>query len=143
MGALGSYASLHLDPAAHDPINTRDQLNAMLQHDRAYLREEVPESLYDNNDQRIGDVVVLMDMPYLIMWKEHQTTFLGGEHGWNPAYPEMHGIFVATGPGIKRGVTIPAFENIHIYPFLAELLHLDIPSDIDGRSGWLRGFVVE
>ncbi|ULA62127.1 MAG: hypothetical protein LZF60_420063 [Nitrospira sp.] len=143
IGTLGSYASLHLNPAVHDPAKTRDQLNASLQHGRAYLREEVPESLHYRQDRRIGDVVILMDMPYLILWKEYEPAILGGEHGWSPAHPEMHGIFVATGPGIKRGAIIPAFENIHIYPFLAELLHLDIPPDIDGRPGWLRGVVLE
>ncbi len=88
-------------------------------------------------------MVILMEMPYLILWKEYEPAILGGEHGWNPAHSEMHGIFVATGPGIKRGATIPAFENIHIYPFLAELLQLNIPPDIDGQPGWLRGVVLE
>lgn len=143
IGTLGAYASLHLDPAAHDPVKTRDQLNAVLQHGRAYLRDEVPESLHYRHDRRIGDVVILMDMPYLILWKEYEPAILGGEHGWSPTHPDMHGIFVATGPGIKRGATIPAFENIHIYPFLAELLQLNIPPDIDGRPGWLNGLVRE
>lgn len=143
IGALGSYASLHLNPAVHDPIRTRDQLNQSLRHGRAYLREEVPVSLHYRLDRNIGDVVILMDFPYLILWKEHEPAVLGGEHGWDPSHPEMHGIFLAAGPGIKRGATIPAFENIHIYPFLAELLHLNIPPDIDGRPGWLRAFVLE
>ena len=143
IGTLGAYASLHLDPAAHDPVQTRDRLNASLRHGRAYLREELPESLHYRHDPRIGDVVILMDMPYLILWKEYAPAILVGEHGWNPAHPEMHGIFVATGPGVKQGETIPAFENIHIYPLLAELLGLTIPADIDGRPGWLRRLVLE
>ncbi|WHZ21092.1 MAG: Alkaline phosphodiesterase I / Nucleotide pyrophosphatase [Nitrospira sp.] len=141
IGALGSYASLHLNPAVHDPIKTRDRLNASLRHGRAYLREELPESLHYRHDRRIGDVVILMDMPYLIMWKEYEPAVLGGEHGWDPTHPDMHGIFVATGPGIKQGATIPAFENVHIYPFLAELLRLTVPEEIDGRAGWLKGLI--
>jgi len=143
IGALGSYASLHLNPVVHDPIRTRDQLNQSLQHGRAYLREEVPASLHYRHNRAIGDVVILMDMPYLILWKEYESVVIRGEHGWNPAHPEMHGIFVARGPGIKRGVAIPAFENIHIYPFLAELLNLTIPDDIDGRAGWLKGLITD
>lgn len=138
---VGAYASLHLDPAVHDPVTTRDQLNASLQHGRAYLREEVPASLHYRQDQRIGDIVILMDMPYSILWKENEPGIQWGDHGWDPAHPEMHGIFVAMGPGIKPGATIPAFENIHIYPFLAELLQLPIPKDLDGRAGWLRDLI--
>lgn len=141
IGALGSYASLHLDPAVHDPVKTRDYLNQSLQHGRAYLREEVPVSLHYRQDRNIGDVVILMDMPYLIWWKEFESFLPHGEHGWDPSHSEMHGIFVAMGPGIKQGTTIPAFENIHIYPFLAELLHLTIPEDVDGRAGWLKSLI--
>lgn len=141
MGTLGSYASLHLDPAVHDPVKTRNQLNQSLRHGRAYLREDLPESLHYRHDRRIGDVVIVMDLPYLILWKEYEPAILGGEHGWNPAHPEMHGIFVAMGPGVKQGATIPAFENIHIYPFLAEQLQLTIPKDIDGRAGWLKDLI--
>jgi hypothetical protein len=60
-----------------------------------------------------------------------------------PRTPTCMASFVATGPGIKQGATIPAFENIHIYPLLAELLGLTIPADIDGRPGWLRRLVLE
>ena len=31
----------------------------------------------------------------------------------------MHGIFVAAGPAFRQGVTVPAFENVHIYNALA------------------------
>jgi hypothetical protein len=40
-------------------------------------------------------------------------------------------------------VTIPAFENVHVYPFVAELLGLTAPQGIDGRSGWLKESVIE
>jgi hypothetical protein len=49
----------------------------------------------------------------------------------------MFGIFYAQGPDIKRGIRIPAFENIHIYPLIASILHLQIPK-IDGRFEVLK-----
>ena len=42
------------------------------------------------------------------------------------------------GPGLKEGVTIPAFENVHIYSYLAEILGLPISQENEGRMGWLR-----
>jgi hypothetical protein len=51
------------------------------------------------------------------------------------------------GPDIRAGATVPPFENINVYPFIAALLQLDIAhlktGTIDGNakvlSGILRG----
>ena len=45
----------------------------------------------------------------------------------------MRGLFVASGPRIAAGMRIQAFENVHIYPLLAEILGLDPNPEIDGR----------
>jgi hypothetical protein len=34
----------------------------------------------------------------------------------------MRGIFVASGPAFKSGVTLPPFENVNIYATLSEVL---------------------
>ena len=58
-----------------------------------------------------------------------------GNHGYDPEkVKSMHAIFIASGPDIKSGVTIPAFENIHVYPFLCELLNIPENSTIDGKK---------
>ena len=35
-----------------------------------------------------------------------------GTHGWDPTLPEMHGIFLAAGPGIAAGVTLPTVDGV-------------------------------
>ena len=48
----------------------------------------------------------------------------------------MRGIFVAAGPAFKVGVTVPAFENVHIYNVLAEVLGFPAaPNDGDPAIG--------
>ncbi len=48
-----------------------------------------------------------------------------GAHGYDPdLVTDMHGIFYALGPDIKAGKKIPAFRNVHVYPFIAHLLGL-------------------
>lgn len=124
----------------------RDQINAKLQHGKAYLREEIPERLHHRADPRIGDVVILMEEPWRILPPRGGTrdmTVLGGWHGWDPASQTMHGIFLAMGPGIRKGAVIPAFENIHIYPFLTDLLELAPAQGIDGKPGVLRSQITE
>ena len=43
------------------------------------------------------------------------------------------GIFYANGPNIRKGYRLDPIENIHIYPLIARILGLPIPT-IDGRS---------
>ncbi len=57
-----------------------------------------------------------------------------GMHGYDVAsMPEMRGIFFAAGPDLKAGITIDEFQNIHIYPLIAHILGLSMPSGIDGQ----------
>jgi alkaline phosphatase D len=61
-----------------------------------------------------------------------------GVHGYDPVkVPDMNGIFYARGPRIKRGQKIAAFQNIHVYPFIAKLMDLKFPT-IDGKESVLK-----
>jgi predicted AlkP superfamily pyrophosphatase or phosphodiesterase len=63
--------------------------------------------------------------------------FLGGDHGYDPQHPEMHGIFIAGGPSFRRGVTLPATENVHVYALLCALLGVT-PAQNDGDDRLVR-----
>jgi arylsulfatase A-like enzyme len=120
----------------------RDTLNRVLRHGRAYLRDEVPERLHYRADPRAGDVVVVMEQPYLVGMAAAPRGDLGGTHGWDPASPAMHGILLVSGPRTRRGVTIPPVESVDVYPLLVELLGLTPAPSVDGRPGRLRALVV-
>jgi hypothetical protein len=53
----------------------------------------------------------------------------------------MHAIFYAWGPAFKRNQVVPAFENIHVYPLLAEILGLTISDKIDGDKKVLKSIL--
>jgi len=57
----------------------------------------------------------------------------GGQHGYDPRVRSMHGIFVAAGPAFRQGVTVPAFENVHVYDILANILGVT-PAKNDGSE---------
>lgn len=137
----GPNANLHVSGGAARAVMVRDTLNARLQHGRAYLRKEVPARLHYRADPRIGDVVVIMEEHYQIVRRASLPKRAGGTHGWDPAFPSMHGIFLVAGPSIRKGVMIPAFENVNIYPFLTEILRLTPARDTQGRKGWLASQV--
>jgi predicted AlkP superfamily pyrophosphatase or phosphodiesterase len=55
-----------------------------------------------------------------------------GTHGYLSSDPELDGIFIAWGYGIKPGVKIPRMANVDIAPTIAELLGVKLP-ETDGR----------
>lgn len=56
----------------------------------------------------------------------------GGTHGYPNSDPELDGIFIASGKGIKKGVVLPRMANLDIAPTIARLLDIKMP-EMDGR----------
>lgn len=55
-----------------------------------------------------------------------------GSHGYDPALPSMRAVFLARGPSFRQGATIPAFDNVDVYPLLARLTGIRaVPGDGD------------
>lgn len=100
-----------------------------------YRRSRMPAHLHFSRNARIGDPVVVPTGPYLIRAygsNDPKEVPPKGMHGYDPqTMPEMRGIFYAAGPNIRPGVKLAPFENVHIYPLLAQILGLRMEA-IDG-----------
>ena len=70
-------------------------------------------------------------------WGEPDRHAPGGTHGYDRNLRSMHGLFIANGPRIKRGVRVDEFENIHIYDFMCAVLGLE-PAKNDGDPAVTR-----
>jgi predicted AlkP superfamily pyrophosphatase or phosphodiesterase len=98
---------------------------------KVYRRADLPERLHFNENPRAGDPVIVPSGAYAIHVQDdpkypHPNP---GAHGFDPALvPEMKAIFVAAGPDIRSGVTVAPFENVNVYPLIAQILGLDIRS---------------
>ncbi len=113
---------------------------------QVHRRAELAALRYSAND-RIGDIVVITRPPYMVSTREI-TSILSrrganalplGWHGYDVAQvPEMAGIFIAWGPHIRGPAQLDPFENIHVYPFIADLLGLDPAPAVDGNPEMLR-----
>ena len=64
----------------------------------------------------------------------------GGDHGYDPYYRSMHGLFIASGPLFRRGAVVPAFENIHVYELMCRALGLT-PAPNDGDPALASWFL--
>ncbi|MEM9391733.1 MAG: ectonucleotide pyrophosphatase/phosphodiesterase, partial [Bacteroidota bacterium] len=106
-----------------------------------YRKDHFPDRYhYDQNSERIGDLILQPRPPYNFgrrvvpfgrraLWAKPGSS----THGYDPAEcPEMGAIFYAMGPAFKS-LEIKAFENIHVYPLMAEILGLEYDKrSIDG-----------
>lgn len=98
-----------------------------------HRRQDIPEHLHFGQNKRVGDILLIPNPPYSFTLPN--VPIDGGTHGYDPySVKDMHGIFYAIGPNFKKGNTLSSFENINIYPLLAEILKLDYSSvPIDGK----------
>ena len=93
---------------------------------KIWKKDKIPLRFHFNNGNT-GEFLLLADEGWLITTnsdKEQNDFTLKGMHGYDPQLPNMHGIFYAMGPDLKSDLQIPAFENIHIYPLICELLDI-------------------
>jgi len=97
---------------------------------KVYRRAETPAHWHYRDHPRIPPIVGVVDEGWQVLLRAtlQQRIARGlvgprGEHGYSPQEaPSMRGIFVAAGPAFKSGVVLPAFENVHIYDALAQVL---------------------
>jgi predicted AlkP superfamily pyrophosphatase or phosphodiesterase len=110
-----------------------------------YQRERVPRQLHYRNNSRIPPIIGMADDGWTITSHKRLADDIakdrkrGGEHGYDPRYKSMHGLFVAAGPGIRHNMVVPEFQNIHIYDFLCSILGLT-PATNDGDPRVTRKF---
>lgn len=118
---------------------TADEVYARLEkahpHLRVYRREQTPEHWRYRDNPRIPAIVGVADDGWVVLRQKagqpRPQVKSGGAHGYDPRALSMHGLFVAAGPAFRRGVTVPPFENVHIYNALAAALRV-IPAPNDG-----------
>lgn len=98
-----------------------------IDHVKVWMKKDVPEYLHYGSNSRVGDVVVMPDIGYVVYDKEIEA---GGTHGYDPTLQDMHALFRAIGPDIRHG-QLPHFPNVNVYSLVCKLLGI-VPADNDG-----------
>ena len=121
---------------------SREILVRTLVDARVYNRAELPARWHLRDSRRAGDLMLVANEGWILQRRGSDKAPSSGVHGYDPALADMHGIFIAAGPGVRRAGVIPAFENIDVQPFLIRLLQLPPVRGVDGREAtlapWLR-----
>lgn len=79
-----------------------------------------PKAGYAFTGSAVGDIVNGPSVNY------------GGTHGYPNSDPELDGIFIAQGAGIRRGVKVDRVRNLDVAPTIARLLDIALPT-ADGK----------
>jgi predicted AlkP superfamily pyrophosphatase or phosphodiesterase len=113
-------------------------------HLQVYRKGELPPHLHYNSGARVTPIVAIADEGWSIGTRAMLATMkrgvITGAHGYDNTLPSMGALFVAAGPSFRRGVTVPAFTNVHVYPLLAQLLRLT-PAITDGSLDSVRALL--
>lgn len=127
----GAYAGV--DPAPgreraleHDLLRRHDHL-------RCWKKQDIPADLHYGRNPRVPAFICLADVGWIVEDRAHVgpgRPAPKGEHGYDPAAPEMAALFLAAGPDIRPGTVLPPFDNVNVYPLVMDLLGIPpLPND--------------
>ena len=118
----------HEDAVAANLLGTHDRYDC-------WRKGELPARWHYGSHPRIPAIICQMHEGWNARRREdiarHSREHARGSHGYDPALPSMRALFIARGPAFRQGATIPAFDNVDVYPLLARLLHV-APAPNDG-----------
>jgi alkaline phosphatase D len=118
-----------------------------------YRKGHYPAYAHLGMTGRVGDLLLVSKPPYWMaddsafpgwasmlgidwIWPVAFTPFIGGikaTHGYDPAMPEMHGIFYAWGAGVAKGVHVDRLDMIDVHPTVMALLGIQPGKPVDGK----------
>jgi predicted AlkP superfamily pyrophosphatase or phosphodiesterase len=111
-----------------------------------YKKEELPADLRLKRKTRLGDWVVVLSPPYALRSLSTTERVLQpivrlfgrewGMHGYDPALPDMGGIFYAVGRGVPDGLTLDDVRQVDLAATVAALLHIEPPMGSEGAPIW-------
>jgi len=106
-------------------------------HLRCWRKADLPTRFHYGTHRRIPPIVCLTETGWVLSTREwaarRPMTGPGGSHGYDPDDPRMRALFIAHGPAFRRGVTLPVFDNVSVYPLVMRLLGLKARPN-DGRA---------
>jgi len=97
---------------------------------KVWKKDELPAHYHYGTNPRIEEFIIEASRGWGVSFSERNKGYSAGAHGYDPQNSDMHGIFYAKGPAFKTGFAHESFENVNLYPLIAEILGLTAaPSD--------------
>lgn len=130
-----------LDPKPGFETEIEKAMLAPREHVQCWRKGEIPARLHYGSHPRIPAIVCVAEDG----WRVETQAYLdradakrsGGEHGYDNADPNMRALFITHGPAFRQGLVVPEFDNVDVYPLLADLLGIR-PQPNDGDPATTR-----
>ncbi|PCH95283.1 MAG: hypothetical protein COB83_01825 [Gammaproteobacteria bacterium] len=110
-----------------------------------YQQTNYPQHWKLNNKLAITPDLIIEAVPTVSFINTKYTSTNLATHGYDALnQSELTAIFFAAGPdivNINKGKAVAPFENIHIVPFMAQLLGIKQPKGIDGKKAVLAPLI--
>jgi len=89
-------------------------------HLECWAKADIPPAFHYGRNPRVPPIVCLADVGWKIgqgeaAWKSK------GDHGYDPAAPDMAALFLGNGPAFPKTGTVATFDNVNVYALLARL----------------------
>ncbi|MEX0838598.1 MAG: ectonucleotide pyrophosphatase/phosphodiesterase [Parvibaculum sp.] len=153
IAASGASAYLYLDEG-ESAARVAEALAGYADAFATYRKGDYPAFAHVGDSARTGDFLLVAKPPYWLegpevfpdyahwlgitkIWATSFTPMFGGikaAHGYDPAIPEMHGIFYAWGAGIAHGREIDRLDMIDVHPTVMALMGLEPGAPVDGEA---------
>src|SRR5699024_543052 len=122
--AMGILAGVTSRPGHAEEVATR--LLKPHPHMTCWRKQDIPARHHYGTHPRIPALDCLADDGWQISSSDylaHRKFPLSlGNHGYDNADPHMRALFIAHGPAFRRGVRVPPFPNVDVYPLMTHLL---------------------
>lgn len=136
----------HLAPLPGEEEAVRRALLGEHPHFTCYPPGGFPPAWRYGENPRVPPITCQAETGYRFGTREwlaaHPDEPKGGNHGFPPEAVEMRALFIATGPGIERGITVPAFANVHVQALIAALTGVEPPPS-DARRAVIAPLLVK
>ncbi len=131
----GNYLFLYQrQPDEPALLQLQQSINATWDCGHAWRPGDAPAAWHLGDNPRFADLILIPDPGCAVAsTRDSLNSLSAGDHGWAPEMPEMHGVFIAAGPGIPAGLRIPALRNVDVYPLLLRQLGLGVTTQVDSN----------
>ena len=127
----GAYATF--EPTEGNTAELEAALLRPHDHMECWRKSEIPVRFQYGTHRRIPPYFCLPDTGWTIASTASDSSWSGGNHGYDPFAPEMAAVFIGNGPAFRSGATLASFQNTAVTPLLRVLLDLPPAARSDGR----------